>query len=227
MGLRYFTLPASSELLGLDQPTRTEIDMKDDRQVRSLDERRAELREIFLRLKAAKDRTSRRLTGSYLTAQCTGTRATARAIDTSQAHSRVQAWALILKDALETAFAEDEPAVHVNTDYGLTLTASEMADLLKMRAMRELSLKTMWLEAKRRGIRSPTFDPEEEVKRLMEEPQPPGMEAPMGEPEPGEGGFDPGMMTEAPAALLSLCSAILAAPRSRRAASSPTVSAST
>ena len=55
-------------------------------------------------------------------AQRTGSpTATAKAIDTTQANSRVQAWALILKDALETAFAyhakwldmgdEDEPAV--------------------------------------------------------------------------------------------------------------------
>jgi Domain of unknown function (DUF4055) len=91
-------------------------------------------------------------------AERTGTpTATAKGIDTSQANSRVQAWAMILKDALETAWSfhakwmdmqDEEPVVHVNTDYGLSLTASEMADLLKMRAMRELSLKTMWLEAK-------------------------------------------------------------------------------
>jgi hypothetical protein len=71
-----------------------------------------------------------------------------------------------------------------------------MADLLKMRAMRELSLKTMWLEAKRRGILSPTFDPDQELQNLLEEGPPPGMEASQGFPEQGEGGFDPGMMTD-------------------------------
>jgi hypothetical protein len=103
--------------------------------------------------------------------------ATAKAIDTTQANSEVQAWALILKDALEQAWRyhaawinlEDGPAVEVNTDYGLTIGASDMADLIKMRALGELSQRTLWMEAKRRAVLGPAFDPETEEGNLASE----------------------------------------------------------
>ena len=127
--------------------------------------------------------------------------ATAKAIDTSQANSEVQAWALILKDALEYCWAihcawldlpkDQGPEVEVNTDYGLSMGDSEFANLMRLRAMGELSRKTLWREAQRRTILSPSFDADVEEGRLLEEG--PGLlqQGLPGAPQPNEGGFQP------------------------------------
>jgi hypothetical protein len=135
------------------------------------------------------------------TAQKTGTAtATAKAIDTKQANSEVQAWALMLKDALEQAWAyhaawinlteDDGPAVEVNTDYGLTIGGSDMVDLMKMRMTGELSRRTLWQEAQRRAVLGPTFDPEKEEEQLAAEGPPAGLAGMFGEQaaDPAMGG---------------------------------------
>ena len=114
-------------------------------------------------------------------------------------NSAVQAWALLLKDALERAFEftalwmnDDAAAVEVkiHTDFGIeSLDGSSMEQVISMRKNGDLPLETLWSEAQRRGVLSAEFDPEEAKDQLAEEapedpdaedieaslvPQPPG-----------------------------------------------------
>ncbi len=95
-----------------------------------------------------------------------------------RAHSAVQAWALLLKDALEQAMLvtckwmgrTDEPEVNVHTDFGVDFEAgTELDGLLKAEAAGIVSKETVAEEFKRRGILSDDFDYEDEKKRLAEQ----------------------------------------------------------
>ncbi len=97
-----------------------------------------------------------------------------------KAHSAVQAWALLFKDGLETAWQytcdwlnrSDKPEVAVYTDFGVDLTAqTELDSLLKAQAQGILSKQTIQKEFKRRGVLADDFDPDEEEQILAEEDQ--------------------------------------------------------
>lgn len=97
-----------------------------------------------------------------------------------KAHSAVQAWALLLKDALEQAWKittlwlgqKVEPTVKVHTDFGVDITADKDLDVLvKLEAAGVISSKTVREEIKRRGVLSDDFDEDEEEQRLAEQQQ--------------------------------------------------------
>lgn len=97
-----------------------------------------------------------------------------------KAHSAVQAWALLLKDALEQAWVftckwlkqDHSPIVNVYTDFGVDFEAGTELDFLaKAQAQGILSKKTVRGEAKRRGVLSDDFDDDEEEQQLAEEEQ--------------------------------------------------------
>jgi hypothetical protein len=103
--------------------------------------------------------------------------ATARAIDTAEAHSALQSWALGLQDVLEQAlmFAGQyvnvkPPSAVINTDFGLSLDqAKDIEALIKMRAMGDISRETLWSEMKRRNVLQDSFEPEAEIERISAE----------------------------------------------------------
>jgi len=102
--------------------------------------------------------------------------ATEKAIDTSEAHSTLQAWALKLKDSLEQILRymgawvnqtnEDCGGVNVDTDYGLFASGLELPQLTQAYQVGLLSKETVWAELVRRGILSDDFDPVEEMARM-------------------------------------------------------------
>jgi hypothetical protein len=117
-----------------------------------------------------------------LTAQSSNLTVVTTAFAAQKGNSAVQAWAFLLKDALERALkvtamwlnSDEEPEVNVHTDF-----AVEMGDdkgptvLTEARKNGDLSQKTYWEELQRRDILSGDFDADEEEKRLLdEEPTP-------------------------------------------------------
>src|SRR5262249_29953238 len=97
-----------------------------------------------------------------------------------RAHSAVQAWALLLKDALEQAWKITcmwlgqnlEPEVNVHTDFGVDIQAdSELQALLAAEAANVISKRTLQDELKRRGVLSDDFDPDVEEELLAEQQQ--------------------------------------------------------
>ncbi|MBF0481703.1 MAG: DUF4055 domain-containing protein [Desulfovibrionaceae bacterium] len=102
--------------------------------------------------------------------------ATEKAIDTSEAHSTLQAWALKLADSLEQvlqymgAWVGLAPGncggVNIDTDYGLFTSGLELPQLTQAFQAGLLSKETVWAELVRRGILSDDFDPVEEMARM-------------------------------------------------------------
>lgn len=100
------------------------------------------------------------------------------ALASQKASSAVQAWAWALKDALEQALRYTamwlkepvEPEVRVFTDFAI-----EAADdkgptmIMEMRKNGDLSRRTTWDEAQRRGILSGDFDADDEEQALQDE----------------------------------------------------------
>jgi hypothetical protein len=94
-----------------------------------------------------------------------------------KANSAVQAWAIGLKDCLETALmltakwlkTNEEPEVFIDLDWLVELDDSAGATLLQMRQAGDLSQATLWSECKRHGILSGDFDSEGEKKKLLAE----------------------------------------------------------
>lgn len=105
--------------------------------------------------------------------------ATRVAIDSAAATSTLQAWAFQLKDALEQCLVltdmwmggdgKKAGAIQLNTDYALTISQTDYANLVKLRSDGELSRATLWAELSRRGMLGPDFNPEEEMDLLHEE----------------------------------------------------------
>lgn len=100
------------------------------------------------------------------------------ALASQKASSAVQAWAFALKDALEQAWAltarylndSAEPEVTVFTDFALESGDEKGPEWLRDMAKRgRLSKPTEWAEAKRRGVLSGDFDPDEEEDLLLAE----------------------------------------------------------
>lgn len=96
-----------------------------------------------------------------------------------KANSAVQAWALMLKDALEQAWKitavswlkqTKEPTVFVYTDFGVDLDgASDMGELQAMEKERIISKKLLFEEAKRRNKISADADYEKDQEQLATE----------------------------------------------------------
>lgn len=109
--------------------------------------------------------------------------ATEAGLAASKAHSAIESWALGLKDALERAMEFTiywlkgplassplngyAPVVEVHTDFGADIAANLEADMLLRAEERQIiSAKTVRDEFARRGVLGPSFDAEEEDKRL-------------------------------------------------------------
>lgn len=102
----------------------------------------------------------------------------AAALQSQRASSAVQAWAFLLKDALERAFVYTamwlglslELAVYVDTDFAIEPGAEKAPDvLLVMHERNVISTATLREEMKRRAILSPEFDSEQEDRRIEQE----------------------------------------------------------
>ena len=102
--------------------------------------------------------------------------ATEKAIDTSEAHSTLQSWALLLAGALDTILAymgawvgkkpQECGGVNVSTDYGMFLSGMDLPQLVQAFQSGLLSRETVWGELQRRGQLSDDFDPVEETHNL-------------------------------------------------------------
>lgn len=93
--------------------------------------------------------------------------ATTSAINAAKAHSVVQAWAFMLKDALELALVymakwegvPETTEVFVHSDFAPeTMTTDDFADVRELRAINAISRDTLLDEAMRRGVLGPQFD---------------------------------------------------------------------
>lgn len=109
--------------------------------------------------------------------------ATQAAIDASKAHSAIEVWANVLKDALEQAFVftcmwlkiDATVEVSVHTDFGVDVEGfDEYANLIAMNGNGKLSDDTLWQEGQRRGILGPQFDRDKEPEKIAGDVQ--GME---------------------------------------------------
>lgn len=113
-----------------------------------------------------------------LTAQTGNLTVVTTAFAAQKGNSAIQAWALNLKDALETAFAitakwleeTQEAEVHIDTDFDVGLNDDKDRDtLVAMRAAGDLSQRTLWAEMRRRAILSPDFEADDEEEALLNE----------------------------------------------------------
>lgn len=107
-----------------------------------------------------------------LAAGTAGMTQVAVAFSSQRASSAVQAWAYMLKDALENAlrFCADwlgidyEPVVYIDTDFAITIGDDKAPELIKeLHADGYISLQTMLQELKRRGILSAEFDADKDA----------------------------------------------------------------
>lgn len=96
-----------------------------------------------------------------------------------KAHSAVQAWALMLKDALEQAWKitamwlkqnDSEFTVNVHTDFGVDMEAgTEMTSLTALEANNVISKKLLFEESKRRGVLADDADYDEDQAQIAKE----------------------------------------------------------
>lgn len=127
-----------------------------------------------------------------LTAQTGNLTVVTTAFAAQKGNSAIQAWAMNLKDSLERALAitclwlkdESQPEVKIDTDFDVGLNDDKDRDtLVKMRATRDLSARTLWHEMQRRGTLSPEFDADEEELAIASEvPDDPEIDPVTGEP---------------------------------------------
>lgn len=113
-----------------------------------------------------------------MTAGTSGITQIAAALQSQKASSAIQAWAWLLKDALERAFKFTamwlgetiEPTVFVNTQIAIDLGNDKVPDTLRnMRKDGDLSQHTYWEQMRERGVLSQEFDSVLEETRLIEE----------------------------------------------------------
>jgi len=113
-----------------------------------------------------------------MTAGTSGITQIAAALQSQKVSSAVQAWAWLLKDALEQAFKFTamwlnetvEPTVFVNTRIAVELGSDRAPELLRtMRDDGDLSQETYWSEMRERGVLSQEFEHARERERLLQE----------------------------------------------------------
>lgn len=114
----------------------------------------------------------------FLRAQPGTETATARALDSAEGISYLQATAIDFQDAVEQALAllalwmneEDGGSASVYTGFtGTQAAVSDLEQVLKLRAARDISRKATLLEFKRRGTLSDEFDVDEDAKQREQE----------------------------------------------------------
>ncbi len=113
-----------------------------------------------------------------MTAGTSGITQIAAALQSQKANSAVQAWAWLLKDALEKAFKftamwlneSVEPTVFVHTQIPIDMGNDKIPETLRnMRQDGDLSQQTYWEQMRERGVLSQEFDATVEETRLIEE----------------------------------------------------------
>lgn len=119
--------------------------------------------------------------------------ATARAMDSIENTSQLQAMSVALSDCLQNAFLHAAKAVGeksggtitANTDLALSSRdGTDMQTLLQARLAGEISRETLWDEMKRRNVLVDAFDADVESERLADEPIA-AIPPPTGKPKPG------------------------------------------
>lgn len=123
-------------------------------------------------------RELRELGRQPLTAQSGNLTVVTTAFAAQKGNSAIEAWSLLLKDAAEQAlyitglWIADTSKVEIvmDTDFDLTIGEDDgFGQLLEMRKSGDISRKTLWEEAKRRGKLSADFDADEEDEELLAE----------------------------------------------------------
>jgi len=119
--------------------------------------------------------------------------ATEKSIDTAAETSQLASWIRAMESALEGALGltlmwldrpDGEVGVNIDDSFAESATTKdELAELSRMRAMRDISRETYYEELKRRNLLSEEFDAEKEAERLAKEA---ATEIGL-RPEPGEG----------------------------------------
>ncbi len=115
-----------------------------------------------------------------LTAQSGNLTVITTAVAAGKSNSAVKQWALALKDALENAFVITclwldiapevyDPTVSVFTEFDAWTDGKDVDALNSARERNDISRETYWFELRRRGILSPEFNSEDELKRLLDE----------------------------------------------------------
>ena len=103
--------------------------------------------------------------------------ATAKAIDSAENLSMLQAFAMMFSDFLEQAYKiaakwkqlPDAGSVTINTEFGIQIDNSDLATLVAVRATRDISRKTLLSEMERRGTLSDEFDADADQEELDSE----------------------------------------------------------
>lgn len=120
----------------------------------------------------------RRLGMQPMTQRVGGVTAKATTVESLKAHSRLQAWAVHLKDALEQAFVftgmwlgeASAMKVTVFTDFSVeTSTAEPVSALTSARKNGDISRRTYWHGLKRFKVLPSDFNEDDEDERLAEE----------------------------------------------------------
>ena len=105
--------------------------------------------------------------------------ATGKRIDESRGSALIQEWIRTLEDGLYSAFLwarewmrlppemPDDFSIDVYSDFAiLTNREGDLTFLLNALIAQKITLETFWMEVKRRGVMSETFDPQEEAQRV-------------------------------------------------------------
>jgi hypothetical protein len=131
----------------------------------------------FLQVDLEKHRTEMRNLGRQPLATANLTVVTTANVS-MKAHSAVQAWALLLKDALEQAWQitcqwlkqDKQPIINVHTDFGVDFEAgTELDALQKAQASGTISKRLHFEEMKRRGVLADDADWEDDQQQAAEE----------------------------------------------------------
>lgn len=113
-----------------------------------------------------------------LTAQSGNLTVITAGVAAMKGNSAVKAWAIKLSLALENAtkitalwlnISDADPELDVFKDFMTDDTKADVTSLLEMRQNADLSLDTLWLELRRRGVLSPDFSADDEKTALLDE----------------------------------------------------------
>jgi len=157
---------AKSAIMGPDQSTLTYVEHTG----KAIEAGMAELKDLEDRMMLE--------SLELLNAQSSGVTATSRSLDISDINCSLQGLAIKLQRMIERVDEtmsdwegiERAGKVIVNIDFGLQLRdGSESNLLLKIRQNQSISIQTFHKEMKRRGILSPDFNSEKDIKLLEEE----------------------------------------------------------
>lgn len=121
-------------------------------------------------------RELRELGRQPLTAQSGNLTVVTTAFAAQKGNAAIQAWALLLKDALENALrltalwlaVEEDPSVSIDTEFDLGFgDDASFGHVLAMKQSGDISRKATISEAKRRAILSEDYDPDEDLDEIL------------------------------------------------------------